>query len=393
MSHDDNRTEAAALASYFRDVSTGSTARGLTHDEEQDCCNRRDAAEQAIEASHRHLVPAIVASFQGDGMTRKALLQAGEKALLQAIKEYVLPKPKEYVLPKPGDPSARFAPWASKRIQQACELKVPAGCRQAVAPAPAAVTLSQAKEEQLFTQRDQARETLCVSNLRLVIFIAKPYQGRGVPLEDVIQEGNLGLFRAVKTFQATFKARPARLSTYATEWIRRAIQQAITTATGHRGDSFPAATAPQRSISWRQGALWQEAPEDTDSTPPAQATTSTPHTGPLRYADQTAATSDSPHVLYEREEYKQLLARTLAQLPPDQQEVIGHLAQNKNFQDINVLRGTHGSAASRLGKRALKAWGVKLREAGLSSADTEEVFAAFLAKVAEAAIRQPTRTC
>ena len=70
----------------------------------------------------------------------------------------------------------------------------------------------------------RAREELIRSNARLVISVAKRYQNLGLSLMDLIQEGNIGLLRAIDRFEP---ARGLRLSTYATWWVRQAINRAV----------------------------------------------------------------------------------------------------------------------------------------------------------------------
>lgn len=69
-----------------------------------------------------------------------------------------------------------------------------------------------------------AREYLILANSRLVISVAKKYASQGIPFPDLIQEGHIGLMRAVKKFD---HARGFKFSTYATWWIRQAISRAV----------------------------------------------------------------------------------------------------------------------------------------------------------------------
>ena len=69
-----------------------------------------------------------------------------------------------------------------------------------------------------------ARQSMIEHNLRLVVSIAKAYAGRGVPLSDLIEEGNLGLMHAIEKFEPE---RGFRFSTYATWWIRQAVERAV----------------------------------------------------------------------------------------------------------------------------------------------------------------------
>jgi RNA polymerase nonessential primary-like sigma factor len=91
------------------------------------------------------------------------------------------------------------------------------------------IPLLDAAEEQRLAQRvcagdAEARRQMIEANLRLVVMVARGYVGRGVPLLDLIEEGNLGLMCAVEKFEPE---RRLRFSTYAMWWIRQSVQHAL----------------------------------------------------------------------------------------------------------------------------------------------------------------------
>lgn len=129
-----------------------------------------------------------VAHYFRESARHRLLAPAKERSLTQAVKRGRVARQK---LQKPG----RTLPIAERRKLEA---DIKAGA--------------------------DAREELVRANARLVISIAKRYQNLGLPLMDLIQEGNIGLLRAIDRFEP---ARGLRLSTYATWWVRQAINRAV----------------------------------------------------------------------------------------------------------------------------------------------------------------------
>jgi RNA polymerase primary sigma factor len=81
-----------------------------------------------------------------------------------------------------------------------------------------------AQLEGIYTRAEEANQALIRANLRLVVSVAKRYLGRGISFLDLIQEGNMGLLRAVHKFDPR---RGFKFSTYATWWIRQSINRSI----------------------------------------------------------------------------------------------------------------------------------------------------------------------
>ena len=114
------------------------------------------------------------------------------------------------------------------------------------------------QEERQLAQRcaegdEEAIRQMVNSNLRLVVFVAREYAGRGVPLLDLIQEGSIGLLSAVKKFDYTLEF---HFSTYATKWIRQGITRCLA---NHGLIRVPSHTAERiRKVSQAKAALVQK---------------------------------------------------------------------------------------------------------------------------------------
>ena len=133
---------------------------------------------------------------------------------------------------------------------------------------------------------DAARERLLVCNLRLVVSIAKRYVGKGMLMEDLIQEGNMGLMRGVERFDPS---RQLRFSTYATWWIRQGITRAL--ANQSRTIRYPAYLHDflQRIKQARAPGLPRaQPPPCTRTAPPLHAHGSLPARGNLTRARRDA---------------------------------------------------------------------------------------------------------
>jgi RNA polymerase primary sigma factor len=111
-----------------------------------------------------------------------------------------------------------------------------------------------ARLRRIVADGERASHRLSTANLRLVVAVARRYRGTGLELPDLIQEGNLGLLKAVERFDHT---RGFRFSTYATWWIRQAISRGL-------ADRSRAVRLPLHAhelfvkLRWVELAVWQE---------------------------------------------------------------------------------------------------------------------------------------
>jgi RNA polymerase sigma factor (sigma-70 family) len=149
-------------------------------------------------------------------------------------------------LPDPAKPAAKYkrsAPSPKKRFPSSLDLYLEAAGSEPLLTKEEELELAAAIEigrraqdrleadecshdeaEEWVRKASAARHRFVTANLRLVVSVARKYQGQGLPLLDLIQEGNIGLMRAVDKFD---RQRGLRFSTYATWWIRQGITRAI----------------------------------------------------------------------------------------------------------------------------------------------------------------------
>jgi len=113
-----------------------------------------------------------------------------------------------------------YAGWLSSHIQDCCKLPVVRTLNRNL-PEKALLAREMVSAE---ARAQEANHALIRANLRLVVSVAKKYLGRGIPLLDLIQEGNLGLLRTISKFDPR---RGYKFSTYATWWIRQSINRSI----------------------------------------------------------------------------------------------------------------------------------------------------------------------
>ena len=165
------------------------------------------AAEEIADVEEEELVDpnSLVNNFSIDDPVRMYLKEIGKVPLLNPDEEIVLAQ------------SMSAGAGAKARLDE-LEAQRKAGETPEITPE------EEATLRKTYKKGESAKQKLAEANLRLVVSIAKRYVGRGMLFLDLIQEGNLGLIKAVEKFDYT---KGYKFSTYATWWIRQAITRAI----------------------------------------------------------------------------------------------------------------------------------------------------------------------
>ncbi|MBN1485475.1 MAG: sigma-70 family RNA polymerase sigma factor, partial [Chloroflexia bacterium] len=187
--------EGAALRSLFLDLDIAPLE--TEEDEEPQLQDLRAIEEELKEVEEEETIRALDGNFDpSSDPVRMYLREIGQVSLLTAGDEVTLAQ----AILRGDEAQKRLAEDASLSEEERIEL------------------------HELARQGNLARRHLAEANLRLVVSVAKRYMGRGMSFLDLIQEGNIGLLKAVEKFDHTMGY---KFSTYATWWIRQAISRSI----------------------------------------------------------------------------------------------------------------------------------------------------------------------
>ena len=172
-----------------------------------DLADEEPAAEEIAEVEEEELVDpnSLVNSFSIDDPVRMYLKEIGKVPLLNPDEEIVLAQ----AMSAGAEAKARLDELEEQRKN---------GETPEISPE------EEAQLRKVYQKGESSKQKLAEANLRLVVSIAKRYVGRGMLFLDLIQEGNLGIIKAVEKFDYT---KGYKFSTYATWWIRQAITRAI----------------------------------------------------------------------------------------------------------------------------------------------------------------------
>ena len=190
-----------------------------------------------------------------------------------------------------------------------------------------------------------AREHMIKANLRLVVKIARDYEGIGLPLLDLISEGNIGLMKAVERFDP---AKGGKLSTYGSWWIKQSIKRAL--ANQSKTIRLPVHLVDKISKMRRTGMKLQEefGREPTDEELAAELGTTAARVSQMRTASIRPASLDAPVGDDDSNSYSEIVEDTRAVNPYDELEdktvtgMLQDLVKHLDAREATILRFRFG---------------------------------------------------
>jgi RNA polymerase sigma-32 factor len=208
-----------------------------------------------------------------------------------------------------------------------------------------------------------ARDTLINANLRFVVGVARKYKRQGTPVEDIVQQGNMGLVRAVETFDA---ARGVRFLTYASRWV----YQTITTFLERDRSVIK---MPSSAIARAALRSYRRRPECTAAELAADADISLEHAEYYWAACAHPHSSGSPNEIpveaedevaneHERAMYARALADAMRSLTPRERDVVERRIMAHNPETLVQIARTHGVTREAIRQNERRALS-RLREA------------------------------
>ena len=204
---DDLNLESDQMDQLYDSLEALNIDIGTEEDLLPDLPDDEPAAEEIADVEEEELVDpnSLVNNFSIDDPVRMYLKEIGKVPLLNPDEEIVLAQ------------AMAAGAEAKARLDELKE-------QREAGETPSITPEEEAELRKVFKNGESAKQKLAEANLRLVVSIAKRYVGRGMLFLDLIQEGNLGLIKAVEKFDYT---KGYKFSTYATWWIRQAITRAI----------------------------------------------------------------------------------------------------------------------------------------------------------------------